>query len=50
VFNEKQFMTNFSSIFVTLAPNPIVLERLMKVHNKRVEGKKIAINFEVYLI
>jgi hypothetical protein len=42
-------MTNFSSIFVILVPNPIVLERLMKVHNKRIEGKKLH-NFEVYLI
>jgi hypothetical protein len=50
VFNEKQFVTNFSRIFVILAPNSIVLERPMKVHKKKVEGKKIAINFEVYII
>jgi hypothetical protein len=31
VFNEKQSMTKFSSIFVILAPNPIVLERLMNI-------------------
>jgi len=37
VFAE-QLMNKISSIFLILVPNPLVIERLVKIHSERIEG------------
>ncbi len=37
VFAE-QLMNKISSIFMIPIPNPLVIERLVKIHSERIEG------------
>jgi hypothetical protein len=47
IFGEQQLVTNFSSMFIILAPNHATIDRLNKVHNKKI-GQDFAIKFEVW--
>jgi hypothetical protein len=38
VYGEQQLMINFSTIFVILAPNVIVAQILIEVHNNQLQN------------
>ncbi len=40
-------MTKFSSMFVILTLDHVIIDKLNKVHNKKIEKQDIAIKFEV---
>jgi hypothetical protein len=40
-------MMNFSSVFVIPIPNDAIVDKLSKVHIKKIEGKNFSIIFEV---
>lgn len=49
IFGEQELLTNFSSVFIILAPNHATIDRLNKVHNKKIEGQDFAIKFEIWV-
>ncbi len=42
IFGEQQLVTKFSNVFIILAPNHATIDRLNKVHNKKIEGKTLS--------
>ncbi len=49
IFGKQQLVTNFSSVFIILALHHATIDRLYKVHNKKIEGQDFATNFEVWV-
>jgi hypothetical protein len=47
VFGEHQLVTNFVNIFVILVLDPSSFEILIQVHNKKIIGLDLIVNFEV---
>jgi hypothetical protein len=45
IFGEQQLVTNFASCFVILAHDNGVVERLSKVHHKKIECQDFVTNF-----
>lgn len=49
IYGEQQLVTNYSSIIVILAFEEASMQKLIKVHKKKIKGSKFITTFEVIL-
>jgi hypothetical protein len=50
IYGEQQLVTNYSSIILILAFEEASVQKLIKVHKKKIKGSKFRTTFEVIFL